>query len=66
MMKFISKDIKMPFILFLKEVLPSPNTALSVVRVVVQKRMDTRIIFRGVHEKRGSYPSNLDQLYIHL
>ena len=62
MMKFISKDIKMPFILFLKEVLPSPNTALSVVRVVVPKRMDIRIILEVSMKKKGSYPSNLDQL----
>ena len=52
MMKFISKDIKMPLILPLKEVLPSPNTALSVVRVVVPKRMDIRIILE-VSIKKG-------------
>ena len=52
MMKFISKDIKMPLILPLKEVLPSPNTALSVVRVVVPKRMDTRIILEVSMKKR--------------
>ena len=56
MMKFISKDIKMPFILFLKEVLPSPNTALSVVRVVVPKRMDIRIILEVSMKKEGLTP----------
>ena len=51
-MKFISKDIKMPLILPLKEVIPSPNTALSVVRVVVPKRMDIRIILEVSIRKR--------------
>ena len=52
MMKFISKDIKIPLILPFKEVSPSPNTALSVVRVVVPKRMDIRIILEVSIKKR--------------
>ena len=50
-MKFISKDIKMPLILYLKE-FPSGSKALSVVRVVVPKRMDIRIILE-VSIKKG-------------
>ena len=53
MMKFISKDIKMPLILPLREESsPKSNTARSVVRVVVPKRMDIRIILEVSIKKR--------------
>ena len=53
MMKFISKDIKMPLILPLREESsPKSNTARSVVRVVAPKRMDIIIILEVSIKKR--------------
>ena len=60
MMKFISKDIKKLSILYLKE-FPPGSKALSVVRVVVPKRMDIRIIPEVSIKKEGFIPPILDR-----
>ena len=57
MMKFISKDIKMPLILPLREESsPKFNTARSVVRVVAPKAMDIIIILEVSIKKRALSP----------
>ena len=55
-MKFISKAMKMPLILPLKEVSPKSNTARSVVRVVAPKKMDVIIILEVSINKAGFIP----------